>query len=329
MKTIDYLEATQQIEKGLVVPLYILLGEGYFLKDRLLKALSQAFLKEEGELRRCDLGQGGAGFWEDAGSICLFARHRVLFLKGLRSLKAKEREELLTGLPPACPDDILVIDDPDHSTEDLKALASREGYFVKDPVLHEERLRGFVTRSFAARGQAIDAEAVEYLLAHGEHTLEFLQGEIEKIFLFSDPGSSVGSAQVEECLYPTEEGAAFNLVDAITAGQPRQALSLLATLLGRDRSGAGNLLFLLFRQFRLLLQLSEISNPKQANPTILAAKWGVHPFVVKKALSARRSFSRTQALAALAELAEIDTRIKRSGEDASFLLERFIIHFSV
>lgn len=89
MKTVDYLEATQQIEKGSVAPLYILLGEGYFLKERLLKALSQSFLKEEGELRRCDIEQGGAGFWEDAGSICLFAHHRVLYLKGLRSLKTK------------------------------------------------------------------------------------------------------------------------------------------------------------------------------------------------------------------------------------------------
>jgi len=329
MKTTDYLEATQQIEKGKAVPLYILLGEGYFLKERLLKALSQSFLKEEGELRRCDLAQGSAVLWEDAGSICLFARRRVLYLKGFRSLKAKEREEVLAGLPQACPDDILVLDDPEHSTEDHKTLTKREGFFVKDPVLHEERLRGFVTRSFAARGQEIEAEAIEYLLAHGEHTLEFLQGEIEKISLYSEPGSSIRPAQVEECLYPTEEGAAFNLVDAIAAGQPRQALALLATLLGRDRSGVGSLLFLLFRQFRLLLQLSEIADPKKANPATLAAKWGVHPFVVKKAISARRSFSHTQALAALAELAEIDTRIKRGGEDASFLLERFIIHFAL
>jgi DNA polymerase III delta subunit len=329
MKTIDYLEATQQIEKGQVASLYILLGEGYFLKEHLLKALSQSFLKEEGELRRCDLAQGIAGFWEDAGSICLFSRHRVLHLKGLRSLKAKEREELLAGLPPACPDDVLVLDDPEHSTENLKALALREGFFVNDPVLHEERLRGFVTRSFAARGQQIETEAVEYLLAHSEHTLEFLQGEIEKIALFSDPGAPIRPAQVEECLYPTEEGAAFNLVDAIAAGQPRQALVLLATLLGRDRSGVGSLLFLLFRQFRLLLQLSEISDRTRVNPATLAAKWGVHPFAVRKALSARRSFSRAQALAALAELAEIDTRIKRGGEEASFLLERFIVHFAV
>ncbi|MCX5970377.1 MAG: hypothetical protein NTV14_02505, partial [Coprothermobacterota bacterium] len=141
MKTVDYLEATRQIEKGKVAPLYILLGEGYFLKERLLKALSQFFLKEEGELRRCDLGQGSAGLWEEAGSICLFARHRVLYLKGLRTLKAKEREEVLAGFPPACPDDVLVLDDPEHSTEDHKALAKREGFFVKDPVLHEERLR--------------------------------------------------------------------------------------------------------------------------------------------------------------------------------------------
>ncbi len=329
MKTTDYLEATQQIEKGKVTPLYILLGEGYYLKERLLKALSQSFLKEEGELRRCDLAQGGAALWEDAGSICLFARRRVLFLKGFRFLKAKEREEALAGLPSACPDDILVLDDPEYSTEGHKTLTKREGFFVKDPALHEERLRGFVMRSFAARGQEIEAEAVEYLLAHSERTLDFLQGEIEKISLFSDPGSPIRPAQVEECLYPTEEGAAFTLVDAIAAGQPRQALEQLATLLGRDRSGVGSLLFLLFRQFRLLLQLSEIADPKRANPATLAAKWGVHPFAVKKALSARRSFSGTQALAALAELAEIDTRIKRGGEEAAFLLERFIIHFAI
>jgi DNA polymerase-3 subunit delta len=328
MKTADYLEATQQVEKGKIAPLYVFLGSGFFLKDRLLRSLAKVFLGETGELRRLDLEEGTEGVWEDSGSICLFARRRILYLKGLQSLKAKERSDFLRQMPPHCPDDLIVLEYAEDSGEGLKELTEKEGVFVKDPIFNEERLKGFVRRSFAARGQEIEEEAMEYLLAHAGRTLEFLQGEVEKVSLYADAGQPIDRPLVEKALFPSEEGAAYTLVDAIVAGRAGQALELLKIFLEHDKGSVGSLLYLLFRQFRLLLQVADVPDRKRADPALLAQRMGVHPFQVKKALASSRYTGHTQALAALAELAEIDTRIKRGGEDPVFLLERFIVRLA-
>lgn len=324
LKELDYLEAIKQAEAGTISPLYLLLGSSFFLKNRLVKALQGKFLVPDGEFRLQDATEGAR--WQEQDSFCLFASRRLTLIKNLQDLKPSLRKEFFLALPPPCPEEVLLLECEDDSAEEAVQL---EGAIVKEPVLDQRQLEGFIRRSFAARGLKANVDVCEWLLLHTDGTLEGLANEIEKISLFVGDDGELSSASATEAVFPYEEGAVFDLVEAVVAQNCRRAIRVLGSLSAKDREATGRILALLFRQFRMAYQLAEWGEIRRTDYYRLAQKIGEHPFAVKKYLELPHRLSRIQALAGLEQLTRIDQQVKRAGMDPQLLLETFIVSIAV
>ncbi len=327
MKTIDYLEALKASEEKKFFPLYVLIGSTFFLKQKLVETLKENFLGDEGSLRVIDLEEDPLSyFFEEEATLGLFAARRLYFIKNLQKLKAAMRQQFLSSLLLDNPGEIVLVE-YEHDTDiEFRELETREGAFVKEPVLDEKQLRSFINRSFASREKKPLPQAVENLLSLTDRSLEALIAEIEKISLFAGGKDLVTPEMVRAVIYPADEAVVFELVDAIVSGQYSCALSLLCPIL-REREMTGRLIYLLFRQFRILFYIGGLRGVKRLDYYRLAQKLSEHPFVVKKCLAKGARFSQLAALRAMEKISLIDKKIKQGGENPSLLFERLILEF--
>lgn len=327
MRTIDYLEAIRSAEEKKFSPFYLLLGPTFFLKQKLLEVLKGNFLGNEGELRIIDLEECSLStLFEEELTLGLFATRRLFFIKNLQQLKAAVRQQILSSLTLEHSEEIVLVEYENDTEIEFKELEDKEGVLVKEPVLDERQLRSFVNRSFTSRGKKVLPPAVEDLLSLTDRSLEALIAEIEKISLFAGANELIDPATVRQVIYPSEEAVVFELVDAIVSGQTSQALHLLPLIL-KEKEATGRLIYLLFRQFRILFYIGELKGTKRLDCYRLAQKLSEHPFVVKKCLEKGANISRLQAWRALEKISQIDKKIKQGGENPSLLLERLILEF--
>ena len=80
--------------------------------------------------------------------------------------------------------------------------------------------------------------------------------EIEKLLTYVDFKAAVETADVKNLTASGLQSNVFDLLDAVSEGNPAMAVKNLEGLL--EQSDPSNLFYLLVRQFRLLLQAREI-----------------------------------------------------------------------
>lgn len=327
MNQLDYLEAIKAAEKKDIYPVYILLGESFYLKEQLLQTLVKNFLPSGEQIEKIDASERSLTELLDFKNYGgLFASKRLLLFKNLQELKAQQRKDFFSQLKPQI-DSVLLLEWEDDLPPDLQLGDEASYVLVKEPILSEKQLSSFIIRAFRARGKKINEEAIDYLISHVGNKLEDLMGEIEKVSLFKGDEDEVSLDDVRQVVFFLEEGEVFDLVDAILSGKRGKALQLLQQFL-QGKESPGRLLFLLFRQFRLLWQLLELGEIKRPDYYILAKKLYDHPLAVKKAMEYLPRFSSRQVQRALEELTAIDQAIKIKGEDVNLLLEKFVVEFA-
>lgn len=326
MRETDYLEAIKKAEEGKFESVYLLLGGSRYLKDRLIKALSDNYLASEGQVEIREAGENDLELLlENEESGCLFSPRRILFLKNIQELKPQERKELFHRIN-TLENQILILEF-EGNPEDLPQIELSGLVLVKDPVLGEKQLRNWIIGSFGKKGKRISPDSLEFLLTHTDRSLDSLSLEIEKICLFEE-GNVVPLPSVQKLITPSIEGTGFDLVDAVLSGKRGKALNLLDQILFMGKEAPGRLIFLLFRNFKLLWQLSNLGQVKKPDFFRLAQKLGDHPIAVKKAYECLSNYSKERAQKAIEALSEIDKKIKQGGEDPHLLLEKFIVEFS-
>lgn len=182
--------------------------------------------------------------------------------------------------------------------------------------------RWLTERAQRKGGQAHPA-AIELLAAYIGNDLRLLDMELDKLLTYVGPGRQVGEADVRRMVSAAQQTNIFDMVDAIGARNSRTALTLLHELLDAGEAPL-YLLFMITRQFRILLQLRLLQAANLA-PAELASRLGQHPFVVEKGLRQARQFTVPQLEAILRRLLQTDLALKSSGTDPILELDMLVV----
>lgn len=118
----------------------------------------------------------------------------------------------------------------------------------------------------------------------------------------------------------------FAMVDALGNRQARKALHLL-TQLTQQGAHPLYLLTMIVRQFRILLQVKELSAQGQS-PDAIAGTLHLHPFVVKKAVAQARRYTMPQLTAVYDRLLETDLAIKTGQMEAHLALDLLVVELA-
>ncbi len=241
---------------------------------------------------------------------------------------------LLAGLVeylPRLPDTThLLLVEPKGIAKTNAVLKAAQGMGQRAKVMEFAPLnvkKGEVTQWLRERAQhkggAVQPAALNLLAAFIGNDLRLLDQELDKLLTYVGPGQTVTEADVRRMVSAAQQSSIFDLVDAIGERNSRTALTLLHELLDAGEAPL-YLLFMITRQFRILLQLRLLQAANLA-PGELASRIGQHPYVVEKAQRQARQFSVLHLEAILRRLLQADLALKSAGANPVLELDMLVV----
>ena len=118
----------------------------------------------------------------------------------------------------------------------------------------------------------------------------------------------------------------FEMVSAVAEKKQKKALDLYYDLLALKEPPM-RILYLLSRQFRLLMEVKELAGNGYAKKEI-ASITGLHPYVTGKYMEQAKAFHRTELRKILEESVDIEERVKTGLLGDVMGVELFIVKYS-
>lgn len=252
-------------------------GNADRFKLEAVHALAAAWLGEELEygLTQVDAREAGlTGVVKELSSGSLISSRRVLVIRDVTSLPAREQQELakvLQGLQPETAVVLVVAKqgwDPRNGSpglsRSLTKLAEAHGQAATISGPPAKGLVVWVSRQMQRLGKRIDAEAARLLVDTTGEDVDRLLSEMDKLVSYVGARAEVTEADVAAVSVATSEEKVWEFLDAVGARNGAAALRLLDGMLppGSDRGAAIMLLGSLARQLRLLWQVHMLHTAK-------------------------------------------------------------------
>jgi DNA polymerase-3 subunit delta len=183
-------------------------------------------------------------------------------------------------------------------------------------------LAGWIAGRVEMHGGTIERPAADALAFAVGDDLRLLNSEIEKLVIYVGHEQPIAPADVELMVPYAGTANVFVMVDAIGRRDGRAALHMLHKLLDEGAAPL-YLLSMIVRQFRILIQVKDLSSQGLAASTI-AKQAGLHPFVAEKAGRQAMNFSMGQLEMIYARLLETDLAIKTGQTEEVLALDTLV-----
>jgi DNA polymerase-3 subunit delta len=255
------------------------------------------------------------------------AKNATLFTGAKDTGKAEHDVERLAAYLKAPVDYAVLIftvaaDKLDERKKIVKALKEQDALVPCLPLTGDSLTR-WVQDQAARRHFAFEPGAAEQLILYTGGHLQALQSELEKLSLYIGEGGRVGLPLVDELVIRSAEQNVFLLVEDIVQLRLDKALATLDELL-KMKEEPIKIVLLLARQFRILLQVKELTKQGLSHQQI-ASQIGLHPYAVKLADGQTRKYDTAKLSGILERLADLDFRMKSGGIDKVLGLELFLL----
>jgi DNA polymerase III subunit delta len=242
----------------------------------------------------------------------LFAPVRLVILKDVSSNKAL-LEPLGDMLARAADETTVVIADSnlDKRTKLYKFLKSKSN-FQDFALLDESKLAAWTQKTAKNYDATISRADALYLVQRVGHDQWQLQHEVHKLAHYS---ADITRDSIDLLVEPHPEGTAFELLDAVFAGEAQKAAVLLAAL--KTVEDPYKLFGLLASQVHALAVVTAAST-RPADQ--IAKDAGIHPFVVRKAQGTAKRLGQGNVQRIARLVANCDWQLKSTGADPWHLL---------
>lgn len=244
-------------------------------------------------------------------TLPFFGPRRVVVVKGADAWKAAEQDRLATyfeqGPPPSVV--ILVAEALDRRRK-LYTAVRRIGEVRDFPRLSAREVPAWIQTWVRNHSLRIEREAVDTLVAFVGTGLRQVTMELEKLLAYIGDRRSITVQDVEATASHLAESTIFMLVDAIGERRADRAIRYLAEIL-RD-AAPPYVLFMIARQFRMLLRTSTLLRRKASIPMVQQAL-GVPAFVARRYAEQARNFPPAIFTSIFVRLEEADYAIKTTG----------------
>jgi len=332
MATVRGTELESKLEAAAQMPVCALVGSDEALRSRCLAMLRRAAAPPEmpGSTVRTfeDLPQARDVFDELrtvpfmglAGRRVVVVEKGDAFLRGSSDrLVAYLKRPARTGML------ILVLSTLDGRSAAAKAIASA-GLVVDCRPLSWREAEGWLRAEAGRMGRKLTPRAAAAMMEAVGPNLSALKNELEKLAAYGEGRATLTERDVGEIVSSGRSRSAYELGNAVAAGQAAEALRLCEQLLMRGES-VGAILSVLARQVRQFWQLQRLA-AEGLSENDMARRIGLPPFAVRRGLKAARRLQERWFAERLRMLAEADLEAKttamRSGEERPWLEELIV-----
>ena len=319
----------EDIKNNTFSQVYLLFGEEAYLrkqyKDKLKNALSAG-----GDTMNCHYYEGkdiSVGEIIDlAETMPFLAERRVIVLEntGLFKSGGEALAEYLSNPAPTV-NFVFVEAELDKRSKLYKAVHNK-GVSVECSSQDEHTLKRWILGMIKRESKNISENAMNLLLNKTGTDMENIHKELEKLFCYCLEKDVITEADIEEICTQKVTNQIFDMVNAIADRQQKKALSLYYDLLAL-REAPMRILFLIGRQFNILLMVKEMKKKGYDNKTI-ASKAGIPPFTVGKYAAQASKFKSKDLKQALTECVEADEAVKTGRMNDKMSVELLIVKYS-
>lgn len=319
----------EDIKTGQLKKVYLLYGEEAYLKRQYRDKLANAVVPEDDTMNyACYEGKGinPAELIDLAETMPFFAERRLIIVENSGFFKnaSPELADYIKTMPEtAC--FIFVETEVDRRGKLYKAVKSA-GRTVELGRQDEKTLLLWIAGAIKREGKQIRESTIRYLISRTGDDMENLSHELEKLFSYTLGRKEITADDVEAVCTVQITNRIFDMVEAVAVRNQKKALDYYYDLLALKEPPM-RILYLLSRQFKLLLQVKDLLG-KGYDKSTVAKEAGVHPFAAGKYMQQCRSFSDKELLAILEDAADTEEMVKTGRLSDRMSVELFIVKYS-
>lgn len=324
MKTIDNDIKRQEYKK-----IYLLYGEERYLirqyRDKLKKAMTNPddtmnFSSFEGD----DINV--KEIIDLAETLPFFADRRVILIEDSKLFKkgGDELGDYLAEVPESTYF-IFVEEEVDKRSKLFKAVG-KHGNAIEFGTQTDETLMKWVGGRISREGKNITQAAYQSFIAKTGTDMQNIEKELEKLLCYTMDKNVIEPEDVDAITTEQISNKVFEMVDAIASHRQKLAMDLYYDLLALKEAPM-RILFLITRQFQILLTVKVMGNQGFGNKDI-AAKAGCPEWAVRKYQGQAKAFSLEQIKQAIADGVDYEEAVKTGKMNDQMAVELFIVQYS-
>lgn len=319
----------EDLKTGQFKNVYLLHGEEAYLKKQYKDKLKNALVSSDDTMNYAYYEGKGINIKEVidlAETMPFFSERRVILVENSGFFKNASPE--LAEYVKEIPDTtflIFVEAEIDKRGKLYKAVKDK-GRIAELGRQDEKTLIRWIAGNVKRENKQIAESTIRYFLEKVGTDMENIQKELEKLFCYTMEEDSITIADVEEICTTQITNQIFAMVEAVAEKQQKKALDYYYDLLALKEPPM-RILFLLARQFKLLLEVKALTKHGYAKKEI-AEKVGLHPFVVGKYQEQAKSFSGKELRSIIEDGVDTEEMVKTGRLNDVLAVEIFIMKYS-
>lgn len=271
------------------------------------------------------------------GTMPFFASNRVVIIEDSGFVKTgndksendKSRNNRFAELISNIPDTTYIImteSEIDKRSRVFKAI-SKKGYAALCELSDEAALKKWILGILKRENKQITQDALNLLLERTGTSMEGIRSELEKLICYRYYDEGITAQDVEKLCIVQVQNKIFDMVEAVSRKEQKQALELYYDLLALKEAPM-KILLLIARQFNMLLMVKEMTKKGYAESEI-AGRTGLNAYYLKKKYIPQASrFKTSQLMEALRRCVEAEEDIKTGRMSDLLSVELIIVGLS-
>ena len=324
MRTID-----EDIKNQTFRTAYLLYGEEAYLKNQYKDKLKAA-LWQEGDTMNAAFYQGRSTNPKElidlAETMPFFADHRLILVEdsGFFKSGAEDLAEYMEHIPQTTTF-VFSETDVDKRSRMYKALKNN-GRIVEFAAQNQELLTRWLLGRLRRENKNITKAAMQEFFDRVGLDMGTLDREMEKLICYCLDRDVIELADVEAVCPQAVTNRIFDMVGAIVECRRKDALEMYYDLLALKEPPL-RILFLITRQYNILMQLKDLKRKGMNNPAMAKAA-GIPPFAVSRSLGQASRLSVGSIEHILSYSVEMEDAVKTGQMNEQIAVELVIIEAS-
>ncbi len=316
------------IKSGQFKNAYLLCGEEQYLKLSYKKQLIKAIAGDDTmnlvlyEGKNIDINE----VIDNADTVPFFAEHKLIVMDstGLFKGGGEDLAEYMSNIPKSTIF-VFVEDDVDKRSKMYKAVKNN-GYICEINRQSEQDIAVWAAKIIAHSDKKITKADMSYLIGNVGTNMEVLSQEIEKLISYCLDKPVITKADIEAVCVKQLTVRIFDMIDAISVKNQKKTLDCYYELIA-EKEPPMRILFMISRQFNLMLQAKDLSS-RGMNRNDIASAMGVQGFIATKCINQSRNFSVADLKMGLAESVRTEELIKSGNMDENIGVEMLLVKYS-
>ena len=317
------------IKTGSFHRVYLLYGEESYLKRSYKNQLKEALVRPNDTMNYHYFegkGINPKSIIDLAETMPFLADFRFILIEnsGFFKNSCDELAAYIKDIPETCV--FLFVENEIDRRGKLYKAVKQFGYPTELAKQPEKKLIVWLLSLLKKEGKKITEANLHLFLEKTGSDMELITKELEKLICYIYPREVITSEDIETICCEQTTGKIFDMITAISEKQQKKALELYYDLL-LLKEPPMRILFLLTRQFHLLMQIKELS-AAHCDFTTISKQTNLQTFLIGKYVNQAKHFSSTALRQAVQDCIETEEAVKTGKINDRLGVELLIISYT-